>query len=81
MKIAIIGSGISGNAAAWLLSSKFDITVFEKNSYIGGHSNTVEIDYLGNKIAVDTGFIVFNHKTYPNLKKLFEIFGKIWIYV
>ncbi len=73
MKIAIIGSGISGNAAAWLLSSKFDITVFEKNSYIGGHSNTVEIDYLGNKIAVDTGFIVFNHKTYPNLKKLFEI--------
>lgn len=73
MKIAIIGTGISGNSAAWLLHDHYDITIYEKNNYIGGHSNTVEIDYSGEKIAVDTGFIVFNHKTYPNLKKLFEI--------
>lgn len=73
MKIAIIGSGISGLASAFLLKPYHEITLFEKNSYLGGHSNTVEIDYLGKKIAVDTGFIVFNFKTYPNLKALFEL--------
>lgn len=73
MKIAIIGSGISGLGAAWLLNKKYEIDIFEKNNYIGGHSNTVEINYNDKKIAVDTGFIVFNHKTYPNLKALFEI--------
>ncbi len=71
--IAIIGSGISGLSCAYFLSEKFDVKVFEKNSYFGGHSNTVEIDYLGKKIAVDTGFIVFNHQTYPNLKAFFEL--------
>jgi len=74
-KIAIIGSGISGMAASWLLNKEHEIDLYEKNNYIGGHSNTAEIDYNGKKIAVDTGFIVFNHQTYPNLKALFELLG------
>ena len=73
MKIAIIGSGISGLSAAWLFNQKYDITLFEKNDYLGGHSNTATIKYNDKKIAVDTGFIVFNFKTYPNLKALFEL--------
>ena len=76
MKIAIIGSGISGVGLAWLLNNHHQITVFEKNSYVGGHANTVEINYpLGEKtkkIAVDTGFIVYNFRTYHHLKKFFE---------
>ncbi|MBM5782095.1 MAG: FAD-dependent oxidoreductase [Pelagibacterales bacterium] len=71
--IAIIGSGISGLSCAYFLSDKFDVKVFEKNNYFGGHSNTVEINYSDKKIAVDTGFIVFNHQTYPNLKAFFEL--------
>ena len=73
MKIAIIGSGISGLSCAWLLHKKYNITLFEKNHYLGGHSNTALINYQGSNIAVDTGFIVFNFRTYPNLKKLFEL--------
>ncbi len=72
MKIAIIGSGIAGNSAAYLLNKKYDITLFEKNNYVGGHSNTANINYEGENINVDTGFIVFNHRTYPNLTKLFK---------
>lgn len=75
MKIAIIGSGISGLSCAWLLNKKHEITLFEKNDYLGGHSNTVSISYDGKKIAVDTGFIVFNFRTYPNLKAFFELLG------
>lgn len=70
--IAVIGSGISGLGAAWLLKDAYDVCVFEKNHYSGGHSNTVEVDYDGARIAVDTGFIVYNHRTYPHLKALFE---------
>lgn len=73
MKIAIIGSGISGLSCAWLLNKKQDITLFEKNDYLGGHSNTASISYNGKKIDVDTGFIVFNFSTYPNLKAFFEL--------
>lgn len=73
MKIAIIGSGISGMAVSWLLNKDHEIDLYEKNNYIGGHSNTVTINYRGKEIAVDTGFIVFNHQTYPNLKALFEL--------
>ena len=75
MKIAIIGSGISGMGVAWLLNKKFEIDLYEKNNYIGGHSNTATINYSGREISVDTGFIVFNHQTYPNLKALFETLG------
>jgi len=64
--IAIIGSGVSGLTAAYLLSKKHQVTVFEKNDYIGGHTATVDIEKNGKPYAIDTGFIVFNDKTYPN---------------
>jgi len=72
MKIAIIGSGISGLSAAYLLHERHDITVYEKNSYIGGHSRTILVQEGSKAIPVDTGFIVFNNRCYPLLKKLFE---------
>lgn len=71
--IAIIGSGISGLSAAYFLADKYRIKLYEKNHYLGGHSNTVTVDYDGLQIPVDTGFIVFNHQTYPNLKRFFEL--------
>lgn len=72
MKIAIIGAGISGLGAAWLLHPHHDITVFEKNDYIGGHSRTIDVDMSGRRVPVDTGFIVFNDWNYPNLLSLFD---------
>ena len=67
MKIAIIGSGISGISAAYNLSNQFEISIFEKNAYIGGHSNTIQtIDDQQKPISIDTGFIVFNKKNYRN---------------
>ena len=71
--VAIIGSGISGLAATYFLADKYRVKLFEKNDYLGGHSNTVVVDYDGKKIPVDTGFIVFNHQSYPNLKSFFEL--------
>ncbi|MEP3245581.1 MAG: FAD-dependent oxidoreductase [Sneathiella sp.] len=68
LKIGIIGTGISGMSAAWLLSKSHDVTVFEKDDRVGGHSNTVDIAGTG----VDTGFIVYNEKNYPNLIALFD---------
>ena len=70
MKIAIIGSGISGLTAAHMLHKQHDVTVFEKNNYIGGHSNTIDVDEGDRIIPIDTGFIVFNDWTYPNFEKL-----------
>ena len=77
MRIAVIGTGIAGNAAAWALStgSDHDITVYEKDSRIGGHSATMDVDYEGVTIPVDTGFIVFNDLNYPNLVALFAHLG------
>ena len=72
MKIAIVGSGISGNSLAYTLSKEHDITLFEKNNRLGGHSHTHEIIIQGKKINVDTGFIVFNKKTYPLFTKLLD---------
>lgn len=72
-KIAIIGSGISGLGFAYIaLKNQLDITLFEKNNYFGGHSNTIDIDVNNKSIAVDTGFLVHNRITYPNLIQLFE---------
>lgn len=71
LRIAVIGAGISGLSAAWLLSSRHQVTLFEADNRLGGHSNTVEVE----GIAVDTGFIVYNEKTYPNLTALFSHFG------
>lgn len=75
MKIAIIGTGISGLSAAYLLCNLHDVTVYEKNSYIGGHSRTIDVDLGGRKTALDTGFIVFNDWNYPNLMGLFTHLG------
>jgi uncharacterized protein len=72
MKIAIVGSGITGMSAAWALRDVHEVTLFEKADRLGGHSNTVSIDYDGTKIDVDTGFIVYNALNYPNLIALFE---------
>ena len=70
--IAIIGSGIAGLGAAYLLHPHHHITVYEKNDVIGGHARTKHIRYGDGDIAVDTGFIVFNHKNYPHLTALFK---------
>ena len=76
MKIAIIGTGISGLTAAYLLNRKHDITVFEANDTIGGHTATVDIQMPdGEKLAIDTGFIVYNEWTYPNFIKLLTQLG------
>ena len=72
LRIAVIGTGISGLSAAWLLSKKHDVTVFEADRRIGGHSNTVEFETSKATISVDTGFIVYNEVTYPNLTALFR---------
>ncbi|MFN3402382.1 MAG: NAD(P)/FAD-dependent oxidoreductase, partial [Ferrovibrio sp.] len=70
-RIAVIGGGISGLGAAWALARHHDVAVFEANATPGGHANTVDIDYDGQAISVDTGFIVFNDWNYPNLTRLF----------
>ena len=75
MKIAIIGSGISGLTASYLLNRKHDITLFEKNDYIGGHTHTHEIENDNKIWNVDSGFIVYNEKTYPNFIKLLDLLG------
>ena len=75
MKIAIIGTGISGNVAAYHLNKDHDITVFEANDYLGGHTHTHNIELEGKSYSVDTGFIVFNYKTYPNFTGLLKELG------
>ena len=72
MKIAIIGSGIAGLSCAWLLNKAHDITVYEVDDRIGGHSNTVAMPTATGDISVDTGFIVYNERNYPNLTALFD---------
>lgn len=71
LKIAVVGTGISGLSAAWLLSRHHTVTIYEQADRAGGHSNTVHLNFRGRNIPVDTGFIVFNRQTYPNLAALF----------
>ena len=75
MKIAIIGSGIAGLTSAYLLQREHDITVFEAQDWIGGHTHTVPVRLEGREYAVDTGFIVFNDWTYPNFIQLLQQLG------
>ena len=70
--LAIIGTGIAGMGCAHALHKKYDLTIFEKNDYVGGHTNTITIDEEGKPVHIDTGFMVFNHVTYPHLTKLFK---------
>jgi predicted NAD/FAD-binding protein len=74
-RIAVIGTGISGMSAAWLLSQRHDVTVYERDGRLGGHSNTVEVGTADGAVPVDTGFIVYNETTYPNLTALFAHLG------
>jgi uncharacterized protein len=72
LKIAVIGTGVAGLTAAWLLSQRHDVTVYERDGRVGGHCCTVRVPCGGGTtIAVDTGFIVYNEETYPNLAALF----------
>jgi predicted NAD/FAD-binding protein len=74
-RIAVVGAGISGLASAWLLSRDYQVTLFEAGQYLGGHTNTVDVNLEGKTYPVDTGFLVFNEKTYPNLIAMFDLLG------
>ncbi len=71
-RLAVIGGGVAGLGSAWLLRKRYDVTLFERESHIGGHSNTVEVEEGGRRLPVDTGFMVFNKVTYPCLLRLFN---------
>jgi uncharacterized protein len=75
MRVAVIGTGIAGNAAAWALSKHYPVTVYDRELRPGGHSHTVTIDYDGTRLAVDIGFIVYNELNYPDLTALFAHLG------
>ncbi len=75
MRIAIIGGGISGLTCAWLLSKEHEVVLYEKENWIGGHTHTVDVKIDGHSYAIDTGFIVYNDRTYPNFMRLLEQLG------
>jgi predicted NAD/FAD-binding protein len=75
MRVAVIGTGIAGSAAAWALSKRYPVTVYDRDLRPGGHSHTVTIDYDGKLLAVDIGFIVYNELNYPDLTALFAHLG------
>lgn len=77
LDVAVVGSGISGMAAAWLLSRRHRVTLYEKDDRIGGHSNTVAVAGPQGEVRVDTGFIVYNETNYPNLTALFAHLGVV----
>ena len=66
MRLAIVGTGISGLYTAWRLAGEHDLTLFESKNYVGGHTHTVDVEEDGQLLPVDTGFIVFNERNYPN---------------
>ena len=70
--IAVIGSGVSGLGAAWSLSRHHTVTLLERDDRIGGHARTIDVSMGDQNVPVDTGFIVFNHRNYPNLTNLLE---------
>ena len=75
MRIAVVGSGITGIGAAWALAKRHDVTLYEADDRPGGHARTIDIDMGGYSLPVDTGFIVYNERNYPNLTRLFSVLG------
>ncbi len=75
LDIAVVGAGVSGLAAAWLLGQRHRVTLYEADARLGGHSHTVDVAVRGTPVAVDTGFIVYNEPAYPNLTALFAHLG------
>ena len=75
MEVAIIGSGIAGISTSLFLSKKHTVSIYERNNYIGGHTNTKKVIIDNKEINVDTGFIVFNKLNYPNLLNLFDFYN------
>jgi uncharacterized protein len=75
MRVAVIGSGIAGNVVAWRLHRDHDVTVFEAAAHAGGHSHTREVEVAGRRLAVDTGFVVYNERTYPRFTALLAELG------
>ncbi len=73
--LAIIGTGIAGLGCAHFLHARYDLTLYEQHDYAGGHTNTITVDESGRAVPIDTGFMVFNHVTYPNLTRLFRELG------
>ena len=74
-RFAVVGSGIAGMSAAWLLSQRHHVTLYEEADRLGGHSHTVPVATPGGPVPVDTGFIVYNEPNYPNLTALFRHLG------
>jgi len=73
MKVAVIGGGVSGLVTARILCREHDVVVFEAGHYAGGHANSVDVEVGGRRFVADTGFMVFNDRTYPNFCRLLEI--------
>ncbi len=74
-RIAVIGGGVAGLSAAWLLQRDYEVELFEKNDYVGGHTHTIEVPSPQGAVPIDTGFIVFNNENYPHLSALFDHLG------
>jgi uncharacterized protein len=75
LRIAVIGSGISGLGAAWALARRQHVTLYESDDRLGGHANTLDVEDRQRAVPVDTGFIVYNERNYPNLMRLLEAVG------
>ena len=75
MRIAVVGSGISGNAAARLLAVEHEVDLFEADSHLGGHARTVSVSAYGRQVDADVAFMVLNERTYPNLCRMFSLLG------
>jgi predicted NAD/FAD-binding protein len=78
VKVAVVGAGVSGLVVAHLLHREHEVTVFESADYLGGHTNTIRVDTANETHHVDTGFIVFNDRNYPNFERLLVRLGVPW---